>query len=667
MRARSTRFVLTVGAALCVTAHADEPAPPVDLASRSIEELMRIQVATVSSASKFDQKVTRAPASVTLVTAEDIARFGYRTLADALRGVRGLYVSDDRNYTYVGIRGFLRPGDYNSRVLLLVDGRRMNDNLYDGAYFGRDGLPSIDIIERIEVVRGPSSSIYGSSAFFGVVNVVTRGAAGLQGTRVSAATGTYNTRDISFSVGDTLASGTDVAISGSYYTSDGKGRIYFPELDPAVSSDPRASDGGVALNRDGEESRGFTASLRHGGLTLSASWLEREKDVPTASFETRFNADEYTRDARGYIDARYEYFFNQDLALNARVSLDRYHYDGDYPMPDEPIARDEATGVWVNTEWQLSYELPDGDTILAGIDVRNSLDQEQLSFDDTSPRLYDVRDRRSESNYGLYAQGEFTLAPKVLLNAGVRYDRYLDSFGGTLNPRIGLIVSATARTALKLLYGSAFRAPSVYERFYYPPPAGMDALDPERIHTYELVLEQYLDNATRLNVSAYQYTVYGLITQQADRDGNIYYDNATEVRARGVEMELERRFEHGALARLSYAYQDTKDIQTREELTSSPHHVAKLHAYLPLPYSFGTALEMQYQSAVRTLLQQHAGGFVLGNWHLSRTFTAPNLTLSASIFNVLDRRYGYPGAEDHVQNLIELNGRTFTVRASVRF
>ncbi len=137
--------------------------------------------------------MTRAPASVTLVSADDIARFGYRTLADALRGVRGLYVSDDRNYSYLGVRGFMRPGDYNSRILLLVDGHRMNDNLYDGAYFGRDGLPSIDIVERIEFVRGPSSSIYGSSAFFGIVNVVTKQATDLVGARVSAGTASYST------------------------------------------------------------------------------------------------------------------------------------------------------------------------------------------------------------------------------------------------------------------------------------------------------------------------------------------------------------------------------------------------------------------------------------------------------------------------------------------
>src|SRR5688572_12064435 len=139
---------------------------PDDLAAKSLEDLMTMEVASVYSASKHSQKVTEAPSSVSIVTSEQIQRYGYRTLAEILSSVRGFYVTYDRNYTYLGVRGFARPGDYNTRVLVLVDGHRINDNVYDQALLGRELPVEVDLIERVEVVRGSSSSLYGTSAFF---------------------------------------------------------------------------------------------------------------------------------------------------------------------------------------------------------------------------------------------------------------------------------------------------------------------------------------------------------------------------------------------------------------------------------------------------------------------------------------------------------------------
>ena len=115
-----------------------------------------------------------APASVTIINKDEIKKYGYRNLADILRSVRGFFVTNDRNYQYLGVRGFNRPGDYNTRILLLVDGHRLNDGLYDQAPIGYDFPVDIDLIDRVEVIRGPSSSIYGTNAFFAVVNVITR-------------------------------------------------------------------------------------------------------------------------------------------------------------------------------------------------------------------------------------------------------------------------------------------------------------------------------------------------------------------------------------------------------------------------------------------------------------------------------------------------------------
>jgi iron complex outermembrane receptor protein len=99
---------------------------------------MQIEVNTVYGASKYEQKLIEAPAAVSIVTSLDIKRNGYRTLADILRSVRGFYTTYDRNYHYLGMRGFSRPGDYNTRFLLLVDGHRINDSIYNTASIGTE-------------------------------------------------------------------------------------------------------------------------------------------------------------------------------------------------------------------------------------------------------------------------------------------------------------------------------------------------------------------------------------------------------------------------------------------------------------------------------------------------------------------------------------------------
>jgi len=125
-----------------------------DVIDLSPEELKSVQV---YSASMYLQSDREAPSSVTIVTAEQIRKFGYRTLADILRSVRGFYVSYDRNYSYLGVCGFSRPGDYNDRIQLLIDGHRLNDNVYGQAFIGTEFPLDIDLIDHVEIVRGPGS------------------------------------------------------------------------------------------------------------------------------------------------------------------------------------------------------------------------------------------------------------------------------------------------------------------------------------------------------------------------------------------------------------------------------------------------------------------------------------------------------------------------------
>src|SRR6185295_10396763 len=182
------------------------------LSGLSLEDLMKLDAGQVFGASERLQPVTEAPASVSFITADEIARYGYRTLADILRGVRGMYVTDDRNFSLIGTRGFAKPGDYNSRILLLVNGHRVNDNVFGQAEIGAEFGLDPAMFERVEIIRGPASSLYGDSAFFAVVNVITRTGVSLDGVSMALDAGTLGTQLARASVGRRFTNGLDAAL-----------------------------------------------------------------------------------------------------------------------------------------------------------------------------------------------------------------------------------------------------------------------------------------------------------------------------------------------------------------------------------------------------------------------------------------------------------------------
>jgi iron complex outermembrane receptor protein len=137
-------LVLVVPVPTASAQSSDPQQPQSELSQLSLEQLADLPIDSVFSASMYTQKVTEAPSSVTIITADEIRGFGHRTLADVLRTVRGFYVTYDRNYSYLGVRGFSRPGDYNARILLQVDGHRLNDNVFGSALIGTEFPLDVD-------------------------------------------------------------------------------------------------------------------------------------------------------------------------------------------------------------------------------------------------------------------------------------------------------------------------------------------------------------------------------------------------------------------------------------------------------------------------------------------------------------------------------------------
>ena len=333
------------------------------------DELLFGEIPSVFTASKFEQKVTEAPARISIMTRDEIRRYGHRFLSEVLQSMPGFYLHNDRNYGRLGMRGFNIPGDYNSRILLLVDGQRLNEAVYDSMDIDDLFLLDVDLIERVEVVRGPGSSLYGSNAFFGVVNVITRDGRGLNGTEVAGSVGSDDTYQGRVSHGERLANGVEYLVSGTYHESDGNDRVYAREFD-----DPATNNGYYEDNDDRQFEQLF-GEVSFGDFSLQAGFVDREKHVPTGAFETIYNDPNYrTRDKRYYFSLKYETQLEDGGNLLARAFYDHYQYDGDYPYdygppPDYVIYKDEAESEQWGTEVQWSKRLFERHRVTVGGEV----------------------------------------------------------------------------------------------------------------------------------------------------------------------------------------------------------------------------------------------------------------------------------------------------------
>ena len=639
-----------------------------ELFDLSLEQLMDVDVDTVSTASKYEQKISEAPSSVTVITADEMRKYGYRTLAEALRSVPGFYLNYDRYYHYIGIRGCRRPGTYDTGILLLIDGYRINENVGDSPAFGTHFPLDIDLIERIEIIKGPGSSLYGSNALLAVVNVITTRGRRVQGLELSGELASSDTTKGRVTYGDAFDNGLELLISGTRYDSDGS-ELYFAEFD-----DPETANG--LVRNDDDRFDNLVANVKWGDLTFLLAHTAREKGIPTAPWDTVFG-DSRTRswDDTTLIGLTYARDLSEEWALKGRVAYTRYDYDGqwpsDYAEENEPpylvVNEDSWDGRWWEGELQVVGEPMSGHRLTAGSEFRYNVRQDQANWDE---EVY-LDDSRHSKNWGIYVQDEFKVFDQTTLIGGLRYDWY-DSFGGTTHPRLALLQELDEHTMLKLLYGKAFRAPNVYELYYhdgeYTTKAAQD-LDPETIETYEVVLERTLTSHWSATASGFYYLMDDLIVQHLDpADDLLVFRNLDEVEAQGTELALRGRWDNGLRMRGSYTYVEAEDKTADAALVNSPKHLVKFNLIAPvLAETLFAGLEVQYNGKSKTVAGDYADDFVLTNLTLTYAHPSTPLEISAGLYNLFDIEYAYPASGEHTQDVIAQDGRTFRIKLTYRF
>ncbi len=577
-----------------------------DLTSVPFEQLLETEVV---GATRFAQQLTDAPSAVSVVTAEEIRRYGYRTLAEILNNMRGLNIGFDGGYYFPGGRGYGAPGEYAGRLMLRIDGQPVADSFYNQIYLGDDGLLDTELIERVEYAPGPGAALYGNNAFLGVINVVTLRGRDLDGAQVAVTAGSNQDRKARFSWGERLDNGAEWLVSASTSQTD--------------LPDSRYNE---MLSEDEQDSRRLFLKASQGPWSIEGALVEREQLglLPAHDVSTHAH-DENSFWKLGH-DADHG-----DFRTSLRLAHGSYRYRATFRQPIEGAWYVDERGVdgrWWNLDAAISSTAFAGHSLVLGSEYRDDYVQGQrqrLYYDGFE--FHRQETSGSARTFSLYVQDEIALRHDLSLNLGLRLDRHTS--GDTVvhsNPRAALIYTGLTNTTLTLSHGSASRFASRKEEIDHQLP---DA-ESERVTTTEFVADHRLGDF-RLLGTLYHYRITDPVGRFAD-------PTLEWIDTRGAELEAEWQW-RGMQVRGSHTWQHARDNRERE-LINTPRQMSKLQVSVPLAGErLRASLAARYVGSSLITPGTHSDGYAVADFTLTSRDFLPGVSITGAVRNVFDHRY----------------------------
>lgn len=564
----------------------------------------------VTGASRAAEAVEDAPASVTIISKQELRAMAYPTIAEAIRGVRGMYLSNDDTYISTGVRGFSRPGDYGNRILVLLDGHPTNDDWIGSSYVGFDARVDLGDIERIEVVRGAGSVVYGNGAFFGVINLVTRSKE--EPTHAEFAVSTALTAGRARASAVWHASqdaGLWLSVAGA--KSAGIDRFY-PEYvsTPQADGSPSITDyRGNPANGTVQEADGFEAGTFGGRAwykDISASWFltSHEKHSPSAQYLTNFgDPANKNRDTRGFVDVVLEPKWQYVESLT-RAHFDMYRYAGDLAYPSNGVdsfgtERDRFTGLWGGAEQRFIFKPASSVKLTAGADFTRHFKTHQYNTDDRARPGYAGMDpgpildtNNPYDNFAGYAQVDAIPLHALRISAGTRIDYFTNlkfDAGAALSPRLAVIVKPYSRGNVKVTFGKAFRSPSQLERYYTSQTQiASSNVRPEQVYSAETEFTHRFTNTVSGLVTGYTNYVKDLIelgtTTVNGTEVNQETNSKAPIFVLGAETELRHEWQQGWMLSASASVQKARYLNddNLRNVPNSPLVLGAVKAMMPI-------------------------------------------------------------------------------------
>lgn len=633
------------------------------------------QAQLTSSATRRLENVRTAPATIRVFTAEEISDLGAKTLGELLNTISSAVVTTQTSsLESVWLRGVRNR--YNDKLLMLVDGVPTADPIYNHAATG-DYFP-LENVERVEVILGPASALYGSSAFSGTINIVTRKAPEKPMLNIRVYGGDYDTQG-AFVEGGFRKGSFGLYSWLSYYDTDGDG------LDKETHNLPQT----LKWNPKERIAGGVTLTYRDWNLRLTRNHYYHtfytDWDIPTwrwkdegywynntsASLDRRFKLSEKaTLQFRAFYedyDARnfWREFVSGKQKAGSTPGMALYEID---------VYKDG----WRNGgELQLNYAHSSRFVTVAGITL------DQLGTGRVEDIWHNIQtgsesrpfyiEPHSLTNLSGYAEENFRVGDKMSLLGGVRFD-HLDLYGWKTTPRVSVVLTPEKKTVFKVMYGEAFRSPSMREYFTVDLtgefPSGNTSLKPERIRTLEASVAYWLRDTHELSIALFSEWTYDSIYAE----GASPYENHEGEKIRGLEANMHFTLSDRGDLRFSYSRNWTSLYNVPPYLLRSQLTLLfneKVRWGVDCGYVAKRPRDpedMFYYDPTRPPYRRGpAGGYFLLNTTIRIYPVMKHLELSASVYNLLDKDYYFPTYEPTKYNDLKAPNRTFLIRLGYRF
>ena len=647
----------------------------------------------ISLATGYQQPISQAPAVASVITAQDIKNSGARNLTDILNQVPGFHVG----VSFIAwdpifaVRGF--SSSFNQNVLLMLDGIPQTELFLGDRRITLGKIP-LDIIDRVEIVRGPGSALYGADAFTGVVNIITRKQAPTD-TQVTVSRGSFDTSNARF-VSGTKIKGVNIVTALEYTQTDRHApRIEQDQqtlLDLSFGTNASLAPSNAKTDR---EELGFhlNAAGKYANFAIRASrWNDIGLGVGVAGA-----LDPVGRIDSDVVEATYGYQRDviDDFALGATLdytlvdyALDTINFlpPGAFGVFPQGVILDENHE---ETFWKFrldgrysgftSHVLSVGAGVELGDYQQSSERRNYITDNGLILPIGPLQDTSNDPILGqqtisrdlrfIYFQDEWSLYPDWTLTWGLRYDDYSD-FGSTTNPRAVLVWNARQNLTTKLLYGGSFRAPSLVETTSQHLPAirSNPDLKPETLNTVELAMDYRPTPRIRTGANIFYHKTDDQIRQQNTGGPDFMPENVGDQTGRGLELELWWELARNLNLYSFYAYQDNTDETTNEDAGYTPHH--KVYARLQKKYRdwffnvAGTYIGDRDRIAEDTRPEADTYTFIdfLARYKLSTNFEA-----SLDIRNIFDEEAEEAGFGTSFPGDMPLPGRNYYASLTVNF